>query len=121
MTRQQFLSKTMKAAWTIYRKGSTTFSQALKKAWKWAKKNLNDQPSVVLSIARETAKAVLLDYECYSAAHGDYIERQMWLPKKGAIASTTLTSATLTAWGLSLLRKKFIEDYGVGRGLELHF
>lgn len=35
-----FRSKVMKAAWTSFRKGGKSFSQALVKAWKWAKETL---------------------------------------------------------------------------------
>jgi hypothetical protein len=38
-TRSSFLSRLMKAAWAIYRKGGMAFAQALKKAWALVKSN----------------------------------------------------------------------------------
>lgn len=75
MKRTTFLSKVMKAAWTIYRKGGITFGQALTKAWAWAKRKLNVAASSIVSIeakiTRETAKG------CY------IVSRQYtgWAPK----------------------------------------
>jgi hypothetical protein len=42
MTRTTTLRKVMTAAWTIFRKGGVTFSQALTKAWAWAKKTATE-------------------------------------------------------------------------------
>ena len=73
----QIRSKVMKAAWTIWNKKEVeTWSEALTRAWKWAKKNIINkvQATHVYLIAEEiksSAKAILLN--C------DY--RNYWVPK----------------------------------------
>jgi hypothetical protein len=76
----------MKAAWTIYRKGGKTFSQSLKKAWKWAKKNLSTESAPThleatqYTIHRETAKAVMLGMGILDW-RGVELAAHVWIPK----------------------------------------
>lgn len=108
--RRQFLSKVMKAAWTIYRKGGKTFSQSLKKAWKWAKKNLVEQPattvqrSLPFSIIRESAKAY--QFNAVAECHGGlYQEIDFWLPKS-AIENVTGTGVVVKNWAFRMIDEK---------------
>jgi hypothetical protein len=90
MTRQQFLSKTMKAAHTIRRRDGKTMSQALKAAWAWAKKKLAIQLELaketsitVLEVITESAKAIKAEVGLYDRESGNQMREtaQVWLPK----------------------------------------
>lgn len=83
--KRQFLSKVFKAAWTIVRRDGASLSQALKKAWAWAKKNAGrlTQPAfdpngyyILLGfhVEKSTAKAYLLKHE-------DYPLSARWAPR----------------------------------------
>ena len=68
-SRKNTLSKVMKAAWKIYREdldiksvrvdyNAKSFSESLKAAWKWAKKNIIEKVAKIGEIIKETEKAV---------------------------------------------------------------
>ena len=83
-------AKVMKAAWTIFRKDSKkTWSESLKKAWAWAKKNLL-KPEVVVILGdalKFSAKAVLYSINGY----------QYWIPKS-VIVEETAGGCILKSW-----------------------
>ena len=89
MKTANFKSKLFKAAWKIHRENMTlwnkedySFSDALKSAWKWAKKNLVEKFRPILSIVKESERAIL----CVIDQKINHIvcEMQdvtMWVPK----------------------------------------
>jgi hypothetical protein len=81
--RNNTLRRIMKAAWTIFRKGGVSFSQALTRAWAWAKKNLGPTKAAAFAydcIERETEKAYLMRVEVYTCT-GDNYYPAIWMPK----------------------------------------
>ena len=76
-------SKVMKAAWTIWRKrDAKTWSQAMTKAWAWAKKNTQKMVDLSKVVAvKETEKATA--YRVRVACNHLEVEKFgfVWIPK----------------------------------------
>lgn len=93
-TRTATLSKVMKAAWTIRRKDGINMSQALVKAWAWAKRAANKVGGVYFQMCRviaETEKAVKV------AILGNNGRYNGWMPKS-AIVSLGHDDITVADW-----------------------
>ena len=73
----------MKAAWTIYKnENADSWSESLKKAWAWAKKNLVEGFYTIHSIKKETEKAVLAVVgKVFNHCLEDFQDVTMWVPK----------------------------------------
>lgn len=85
-SRKNTLSKIMKAAWTIYREGTQTWSEALKAAWIWGKKKFIEDVTKLGEIIKETAKAVYAVvgaslYFDYKTDEQKVLLKKMWIPK----------------------------------------
>lgn len=87
----------MKAAWTSLKNGrSSSFSEALKSAWSWAKKALVSSSKVVTAtIEKTTEKAYLI---------GIHLGKNVWVPKSAVesiteyMAGTSYLNFTLASW-----------------------
>jgi hypothetical protein len=111
----QLRSKVMKAAWTIYRKGDAkTWSKAMIKAWKWAKKQ---QAAVVdmdgVFVDRETAKAVAYKVLITCPHTGRERIAMAWVPK------SMIVDNTIPSWLAEKKLAEAAEFAGAGYGAKL--
>ena len=79
--KNSFKSKVFKAAWKIVRESEATMSEALRKAWAWAKNNVVEFVEVG-RVVRETEKAVLaVVKEKFCHIRCEVVEVTGWVPK----------------------------------------
>jgi hypothetical protein len=103
--KRSMLSKVMKAAWTIFRKGGVNFSKALKKAWAWAKKKgmtnapaaFQVKPILQGGLIKETAKAMCLRVGTISRC-GHESATNVWIPTSQIVKHETFKVTCAGIW-----------------------
>jgi hypothetical protein len=93
MNHRTTLRKVMKAAWTIFRKGGVTFSQALVKAWAWVKQGPKMWLIDFAKVVGETEKAIKIVAPRYSG----------WIPK--SVSEVTLGGNVFVAEWFAIKNK----------------
>lgn len=115
--KKSYLSKVMKAAWTIYRERFDkknrkknfpirSFSQALKAAWEWAKKIIQqpkEEKRVKINFDWQSEKCVGMDIVLACVVTDQTVRRRLFFPKSQIDANGTVS---LWLWNLKVEEAK---------------